>query len=133
MDAFDRVGVHLQWGIRVTTPSGGHTFEARESQAAACDSVNDLNDLGPVARLAMREIIVGGWFASLDGNTFGMRIAWPIGEGRFAEEYAEYRQTDSRDDAEAMIEHYEGTGVPSLASRWIVAGDWVCVGSDVAS
>ncbi len=131
---FNRVGVHLRWGVRVTTPSGGHVFEPRDSQAEACQSVTDLNELEPdLARLAMQEVIVGAWFDSLDGNVFGMRTAWAIGDAGEHEEDAEYHPAGGRDAAEAMVERYEGTGVPSVASRWIVAGDWVCVGSDVAS
>lgn len=119
-------GTHLLWGLRLTAPSGSRIFEARACQAEAVDAVQDLNNIQPgLAQLAVREVVVGDWFGSVDGNCYGMRLTW-------GDRHVEHQPAPSRDYAESMVESYHGDAAATLASRWVAAGDWQLVGADVA-
>jgi hypothetical protein len=118
-------GHHIEWGVKIATPSGATVHEPRACQAEAVEAVRELSEfqLG-IASLAMREVVVGDWFGSVDGNSYGMCLMWD-------DRHVEYQPAPSRDTAEAMIANYVGDATPVLASRWIAAGNWQVVGSDV--
>jgi hypothetical protein len=111
-------GTHVGWGICTKLPSGTLVFEACPSAPVAITWAADLDSLRPgLGRPAMREIVVGGWLDSLDGNAYGVRITWPDG-------HTEVQPAADRQAAETDAGAYDGPGEADVASRWVVAGDW---------
>lgn len=124
------VGTHAQWGTRIVTPAGTVIDEPRESFEVAAEQVRTLNETRPgMARLIMLEVVVGRWFGNVDGNSYGMCLAWPGGAAH--DQVVEYHPAGSRAEAEDLVAEYEGPAEASVASRWVVPGEWQCVGSDV--